>query len=56
MKAENAIPLLGSTLNEKTTLFNKIVQYDPTIYVALDPDAEKKFNSKQAERFKNGTN
>jgi len=44
IKAENAIPLLGSTLNEKTTLFNKIVQYDPTIYIALDPDAEKKAN------------
>lgn len=44
MKAENAIPLLGSTLNEKTTLFNKIVQYDPTIYIALDPDADKKAN------------
>ena len=44
MKAENAIPLLGSTLNEKTTLFNKIVQYDPTIYIALDPDAEAKSN------------
>ncbi len=44
MKAQNAIPLLGSTLNDKTTLFNKIVQYDPTIYIALDPDAEKKAN------------
>ena len=44
MKAQNAIPLLGSTLNEKTTLFNKIVQYDPTIYIALDPDADKKAN------------
>lgn len=44
MKAENAIPLLGSTLSEKTTLFNKIVQYDPTIYIALDPDAEEKSN------------
>jgi DNA primase len=44
VKCTNAIPLLGSTLNEKTTLFNKIVQYDPTVYVALDPDAEEKSN------------
>lgn len=44
VKAENAIPLLGSTLNEKTTLFNKIIAYDPTIYMALDPDAETKSN------------
>jgi DNA primase len=44
IKSKNAIPLLGSTLNEKTTLFNKIVQYDPVVYVALDPDAEEKSN------------
>ena len=44
MKAENAIPLLGSTLNEKTTLFNKIIHYDPVVYIALDPDAEAKSN------------
>jgi DNA primase len=44
MKAENAIPLLGSTLNEKTTLFNKIIHYDPVVYIALDPDAETKSN------------
>lgn len=44
IKAENAIPLLGSTLNEKTSLFNKLVYYDPTVYIALDPDAETKSN------------
>lgn len=44
MKCTNAIPLLGSTLNEKTNLFNKIVKYDPVVYVALDPDAETKSN------------
>jgi hypothetical protein len=36
--------LLGSTLNEKTTLFNKIIHYDPVVYIALDPDAEAKSN------------
>lgn len=44
IKAENSIPLLGSTLHEGSILFNKIVQYDPTVYIALDPDAEKKSN------------
>ena len=42
MKAVNAIPLLGSTLNQQSNLFRKIVQYDPKVYIALDPDAEKK--------------
>lgn len=42
MKAKNAIPLLGSTLNQSSNLFKKIVYYEPTIYIALDPDAEKK--------------
>jgi len=44
MKCTNAIPLLGSTLNEKTNLFKKIVKYDPVVCVALDPDAEAKSN------------
>jgi DNA primase len=42
MKAKNAIPLLGSTLNQQSNLFKKIVYYEPNIYIALDPDAEKK--------------
>lgn len=42
MKAKNAIPLLGSTLNQKSNLFKKIVYYEPDVYIALDPDAEKK--------------
>jgi DNA primase len=42
IKAVNAIPLLGSTLNEKSNLFNKIIYYVPKVYIALDPDAEKK--------------
>ena len=44
IKAENAIPLLGSTLSEDTNLFKKIAHYDPVVYVALDPDAETKSN------------
>jgi len=42
IKATNAIPLLGSTLNEKTELFKKIIQNNTPIFLALDADAEKK--------------
>ena len=42
IKARNAIPLLGSTLRENSKLFKEIVRNDPAIYIALDPDAEKK--------------
>lgn len=42
MKAVNAIPLLGSTLNQQSNLFSKIIYFDPKVYIALDPDAEKK--------------
>ena len=39
---ENSVPLLGSTLVETHPLFEKIVENDTPIYLALDPDAEKK--------------
>jgi len=38
----NAIPLLGSQLNERSKLFQAIVKHDPRVYLALDADAEKK--------------
>jgi DNA primase len=38
----NAIPLLGSQLSESSRLFQKVVGYNPKVYLALDPDAEKK--------------
>lgn len=38
----NAVPLLGSTMMEYSTLFQEIAKHDTTIYLALDPDAEKK--------------
>jgi len=41
---QNSIPLLGSTLREESVLFQKIVGYDSTVYLALDPDANKKEN------------
>ena len=40
----NAVPILGSTLNENSKLFQEIVKHDTPIYLALDPDAEKKSN------------
>ena len=39
---ENSVPLLGSTLRENSQLFQKIVSNDTPVYLALDPDAEKK--------------
>ena len=42
LKADNAIPLLGSTLRSDTDLFKKIFCYKPKIYMALDSDAQNK--------------
>ena len=42
VKAKNAIPILGSTLREGSRLFRELIRHDPAIYIALDPDAEKK--------------
>jgi len=42
IKADNAIPLLGSTLSTQSLLFNRLLQTKPTVYLALDNDAEKK--------------
>lgn len=42
IKVGNAIPLLGSSLREDSKLFQEILRHDTPIYIALDPDAEKK--------------
>lgn len=42
INAENAVPILGSSLREDSKLFQEILKWDTTVYVALDPDAEKK--------------
>jgi len=42
IKADNSIPLLGSTLNIHSKLFKAILTHSRRIYVALDKDAEKK--------------
>ncbi len=38
----NSIPILGSTLKKDSQLFKHIVDNDTPVYIALDPDAEKK--------------
>ena len=40
--ASNAVPILGSSLREDSKLIQKIVEHDTPVYIALDPDAEKK--------------
>jgi bifunctional pyridoxal-dependent enzyme with beta-cystathionase and maltose regulon repressor activities len=40
--AGNAIPILGSTLNQNTALFARLVAESPRIYMALDSDASSK--------------
>ena len=39
---DNAVPILGSTLREKSRLFQAIAIHDTPVYIALDKDAEKK--------------
>ena len=41
-RAENSIPLLGSTLNKHSKLFRAILTHSKRLYIALDQDAEKK--------------
>lgn len=38
----NAIPLLGSQLREDSKLFQRIAEKSPKVFLALDPDVEKK--------------
>ena len=40
--AGNAVALLGSTLREESILFQHIAKNDSSVFIALDPDAEKK--------------
>ena len=40
--ADNAIPLLGSTLRENSYIFQKIVDNCDEVYIALDSDAKEK--------------
>jgi len=42
VKAENAIPILGSTIRETSRLFRRIVENNTPVLLALDPDAKYK--------------
>jgi hypothetical protein len=42
IKAENSIPLLGSTLNKKSKIFYKLIENSTKVYLALDKDVLKK--------------
>ena len=42
MKCRNAVPLLGSTLRENSSLFQKICEHKPDVYLALDEDVKEK--------------
>lgn len=44
IKANNAIPLLGSTLHEDTKLFQALIDSRQPVYLALDDDAKRKSN------------
>jgi len=41
-KANNAVPILGSSLREDSVLFQTIVSHDTPVFLALDHDVEKK--------------
>lgn len=42
IKADNAIPILGSSLRDDSILFKKIVATDACVHIALDKDAKSK--------------
>ena len=39
---KNSVPILGSTVRESSYLFQKIVENNTSIYIALDEDAKNK--------------
>tara|TARA_R100000008_G_scaffold2713_1_gene2116 strand:+ start:899 stop:1837 length:939 start_codon:yes stop_codon:yes gene_type:complete len=42
INTSNGVPILGSTLRETSRLFQNIVMHDSSVFIALDPDAERK--------------
>jgi len=42
IKADNAVPLLGSTMTENSKLLKEIINRNSTVYLALDGDAKEK--------------
>jgi hypothetical protein len=54
VKADNAVPILGSTIRETSRLFKKIIQNNTPVLLALDPDAKYKANNIKKLFFKYG--
>ena len=54
VKADNAVPILGSTIRETSRLFKKIVQNNTPVLLALDPDAKYKAENIKRLLFKYG--
>ena len=52
----NAVPLLGSTLNERYLLFQKIIKYSAPVLMALDPDASDKTHKICTNLYSYGVN
>ena len=54
IKADNAVPILGSTIRETSRLFRKIVENNTPVLLALDPDAKYKAENIKRLFFKYG--
>jgi DNA primase len=54
IKANNAVPILGSTIREDSRLFRKIIKHDTPVLLALDPDAKRKSNATKQKLLKYG--
>jgi len=54
VKADNAVPILGSTIRETSRLFKKIIQNNTPVLLALDPDAKYKAENIKRLFFKYG--
>ena len=54
VKADNAVPILGSTIRETSRLFKKIVKNNTPVLLALDPDAKYKAENIKRLLFKYG--
>ena len=44
LQEPNMIPLLGSSMSERSILFQTLADKMPKVYMALDPDARQKEN------------
>lgn len=52
----NAIPILGSSLSNKSKLYDRLLEHSPDVYMALDPDAFEKSVKISKDLVRNGLN